>query len=62
MKPYNPKPVDLSDVVLTEDLNELREAISHIHLKILTTRCTKADCKSCIIISLLMRQTAWYLL
>ena len=28
MKPYNPKPIDLSDVVLTEDLNELREAIS----------------------------------
>lgn len=28
MKPYNPKPIDLSDVVLTEDLNELREAIA----------------------------------
>lgn len=28
MKPYNPKPIDLTDVVLTEDLNELREAIA----------------------------------
>lgn len=28
MKPYNPKPIDLSDVELTEDLNELREAIA----------------------------------
>ena len=28
MKPYNPKPIDLSDVVLTEELNELREAIA----------------------------------
>lgn len=25
---YNPEPIDLSDVVLTEDLNELREAIA----------------------------------
>ena len=28
MKEYNPKPIDLSDVVLTEDLTELREAIA----------------------------------
>lgn len=28
MKMYTPKPIDLSDVVLTEDLNELREAIA----------------------------------
>lgn len=28
MKPYDPKPIDLTDVVLTEDLNELREAIA----------------------------------
>ena len=28
MKPYNPKPIDLSDVALSEDLNELREAIA----------------------------------
>lgn len=28
MNTYNPKPVDLSDVELTEDLNELREAIA----------------------------------
>lgn len=28
MKAYNPKPIDLSDVVLTEDMNELREAIA----------------------------------
>ena len=28
MKPYTPKPIDLSDVELTEDLNELREAIA----------------------------------
>ncbi len=28
MKPYKPSPIDLSDVVLTEDLNELREAIA----------------------------------
>lgn len=28
MKLYNPKPIDLTDVVLTEDLNELREAIA----------------------------------
>ena len=28
MKPYDPKPIDLSDVVLTEDLNDLREAIA----------------------------------
>ncbi len=28
MNAYNPKPLDLSDVVLTEDLNELREAIA----------------------------------
>lgn len=28
MKTYNPKPIDLSDVQLTEDLNELREAIA----------------------------------
>lgn len=28
MKKYIPKPIDLSDVVLTEDLNELREAIA----------------------------------
>ena len=28
MKTYNPKPIDLSDVTLTEDLNELREAIA----------------------------------
>ena len=28
MKSYNPKPIDLSDVELTEDLNELREAIA----------------------------------
>lgn len=28
MKTYNPKPIDLSDVKLTEDLNELREAIA----------------------------------
>ncbi len=28
MKTYTPKPIDLSDVVLTEDLNELREAIA----------------------------------
>lgn len=28
MKTYNPKPIDLSDVNLTEDLNELREAIA----------------------------------
>lgn len=28
MKPYDPKPIDLSDVVLTEDLTELREAIA----------------------------------
>ena len=28
MKTYNPKPIDLSDVELTEDLNELREAIA----------------------------------
>lgn len=28
MKPYNPKPIDLTDVILTEDLNELREAIA----------------------------------
>lgn len=28
MKKYNPKPIDLSDVELTEDLNELREAIA----------------------------------
>jgi hypothetical protein len=28
MKTYNPKPIDITDVVLTEDLNELREAIA----------------------------------
>lgn len=28
MKTYNPKPIDLSDVELTDDLNELREAIA----------------------------------
>lgn len=28
MNTYNPKPIDLSDVELTEDLNELREAIA----------------------------------
>ena len=28
MKTYNPRPIDLSDVELTEDLNELREAIA----------------------------------
>ena len=28
MKSYNPKPIDLSDVELTEDLNALREAIA----------------------------------
>lgn len=28
MKKYTPKPIDLSDVILTEDLNELREAIA----------------------------------
>lgn len=28
MKTYIPKPIDLSDVELTEDLNELREAIA----------------------------------
>lgn len=28
MNTYFPKPIDLSDVVLTEDLNELREAIA----------------------------------
>lgn len=28
MKNYNPKPIDLSDVVLAEDLTELREAIA----------------------------------
>ena len=28
MKTYNPRPIDLSDVKLTEDLNELREAIA----------------------------------
>ena len=28
METYNPKPIDLSDVELTEDLNELREAIA----------------------------------
>lgn len=28
MKNYNPKPIDLSDVVLTDDLTELREAIA----------------------------------
>lgn len=28
MKPYDPKPIDLSDVELTEDLNDLREAIA----------------------------------
>lgn len=28
MHPYNPKPIDLSDVVLSEDLNDLREAIA----------------------------------
>ncbi len=28
MKNYNPKPIDLSDVELTDDLNELREAIA----------------------------------
>lgn len=28
MKEYNPKPVDLSDVVLDDDLTELREAIA----------------------------------
>ena len=28
MKTYNPRPIDLSDVQLTEDLNELREAIA----------------------------------
>lgn len=28
MKPYNPKPIDLTDVILTEDFNELREAIA----------------------------------
>lgn len=28
MKIYTPKPIDLSDVELTEDLNELREAIA----------------------------------
>lgn len=28
METYIPKPIDLSDVVLTEDLNELREAIA----------------------------------
>ena len=28
MKTYNPKPIDLSDVELSEDLNELREAIA----------------------------------
>lgn len=28
MKPYDPKPIDVSDVVLPEDLNELREAIA----------------------------------
>lgn len=28
MKTYNPKPIDLTDVVLAEDLNELREAIA----------------------------------
>lgn len=28
MKTYIPKPIDLSDVELTENLNELREAIA----------------------------------
>lgn len=28
MKTYTPRPIDLSDVVLTDDLNELREAIA----------------------------------
>ena len=28
MKTYNPKPIDITDVVLTEDLDELREAIA----------------------------------
>lgn len=28
MNTYNPKPIDLSDVELTDDLNELREAIA----------------------------------
>ena len=28
MNAYNPKPIDISDVELTEDLNELREAIA----------------------------------
>ena len=28
MKQYNPTPIDLSDVVLAEELNELREAIA----------------------------------
>ncbi len=28
MKEYTPKPIDLSDVVLTEDLTDLREAIA----------------------------------
>lgn len=28
MKTYNPKPIDLSDIELTEDLNDLREAIA----------------------------------
>lgn len=28
MKPYNPKPIDISDVELSEELNELREAIA----------------------------------
>ena len=28
MKPYVPAPIDLSDVILTDDLNELREAIA----------------------------------
>jgi len=28
MKPYDPKPINLSDVELTDDLNELREAIA----------------------------------
>lgn len=28
MSTYNPKPIDLSDVILTDDLNELQEAIA----------------------------------
>ena len=28
MKEYNPKPIELSDVVIAEDLTELREAIA----------------------------------